>query len=150
MSERLYLLDVNVLIALVDAEHVHHQFVLDWFDSASVKQQGWAVCALTESALVRIFSGPGYPSTTIDEAFEVLEAMQQFAGYHYWPIADSLLSVTAAFRDRVFGHKQITDAFLLGLAVKHHGVLVTLDKGVKYMAGPQYQKHVRLLEPGQN
>jgi hypothetical protein len=91
-------------------------------------------------------SGPRYPSTTIEEVFEVLEQVQQYPGYHYWPISASVLSVTRPFRERIFGYKQITDAYLLGLAIKRNGVLVTLDKGIKYMAGPQYQQHLCLLE----
>ena len=53
--------------------------------------------------------------------------------------------MTRLFRERIFGYTQITDAYLLGLAIKRNGVFVTLDKGIKYMAGRQYQQHLRLL-----
>jgi toxin-antitoxin system PIN domain toxin len=145
LPKRPYLLDVNTLIALVDEEHEHHYTVLEWFDSASVKETGWAVCPFVEAALVRIMSGPRYPSTTIDEAFEILAQLQEYPGYKYWPISDSILSVTRPLRERIFGYKQITDAYLLGLAIKRNGVLVTLDKGIEYLAGPRYQQHLCLL-----
>lgn len=148
MPRRLYLLDVNILIALVDEEHEHHNVVLKWFDSPLVKETGWAVCPFVEAGLVRIMSGPRYPSATIEEAFEVLEQVQQYPGYHYWPISDSFLSVTRPFRERIFGYRQITDAYLLGLAIKRNAVLVTLDQGIKYMAGQRYQQHLCSLEAG--
>jgi hypothetical protein len=52
----------------------------------------------------------------------------------------------APFQHRVFGCQQITDAYLLGLAVKENGVLVTLDKAIKILAGPQHSKNVLVLE----
>ena len=55
-------------------------------------------------------------------------------------------TLAAPFRERVFGHQQITDAYLLGLAVREGGVLVTMDKAIRYMAGTQYGKHVLVLE----
>ena len=72
MTKRLYLFDVNILIALVDEEHEYHDIVLEWFDSSLVKETGWALCPFVEAGLVRIMSGPRYPSTTIEEVFEVL------------------------------------------------------------------------------
>jgi len=47
----------------------------------------------------------------------------------------------------LFGHQQVTDAYLLGLAVKENGVLVTFDRGIKYLAGSQFQRNLLVLEP---
>jgi uncharacterized protein len=76
----------------------------------------------------------------------LLAALAKRAGYRYWPLTAGWASLSAPFADRVFGHQQITDAYLLGLAVKENGVLVTLDKAIRYMAGPQYAKHLLVLE----
>ena len=77
---------------------------------------------------------------------DVLEGLSRHAGSRFWPISEGWSSLAAPFIERVFGHQQITDAYLLGLAVKEDGVLVTMDKGVQYMAGPKYSRHVLILE----
>jgi hypothetical protein len=76
----------------------------------------------------------------------VLAALASHPGYRFWPIAAGWATLAVPFRERVFGHQQITDAYLLGLAVKENGVLVTLDKAIKYMAGAKYSKNVLVLQ----
>lgn len=76
----------------------------------------------------------------------MLQALADIPGYRYWPITTGWAELTATFRDRVFGHRQITDACLLGLAIGEDGVLVTLDWAILYMAGPQYRNHVLVLD----
>jgi hypothetical protein len=66
-------------------------------------------------------------------------------GYRYWPITAGWATLAAPFIERVYGHQQITDAYLLGLAIKENGVLVTLDKAIQFMAGARYSKHVLVL-----
>ena len=66
--------------------------------------------------------------------------------YRFWPIKAGWSSLVEPFQDRVYGHQQVTDAFLLGLAIQQNGVLVTLDKAIPSMAGPKYSKHVLVLE----
>jgi hypothetical protein len=56
------------------------------------------------------------------------------------------IDLAAPFRDRLFGHQQVADAYLLGLAVKENGVLISLDRAILYLAGPQYRKHLLVLE----
>jgi hypothetical protein len=82
----------------------------------------------------------------MEEATMMLASLTRLPGYRFWPITTGWADLAAPFRDRVFGHRQITDAFLLGLAAKENGILVTLDKAIRYMAGPQYGKHVLVLE----
>jgi hypothetical protein len=67
-------------------------------------------------------------------------------GYCYWPIAESWATLTAPFADRIFGHQQVTDAYLLGLAIKEDGLLVTFDRGLKYMAGSDFSRNLLVLE----
>lgn len=119
------LLDVNVLIALFDAAHVHHEAAHDWF--ADHRGNGWATCALTENGFVRVLTNP--KSAINERAPAILDSLRTFcaSGHHvFWPDAVSL-------RDGLFdlsitqGHRQLTDIYLLGLAVKMDGILATFD-----------------------
>jgi hypothetical protein len=75
-----------------------------------------------------------------------LAALVRQPGFRFWPIDTGWAALAAPFLGRIFGHQQITDAYLLGLAVKEDGVLVTMDKGIRFLAGEQYAKNVFLLE----
>lgn len=123
-----YLLDVNVLIALTDSLHQHHRRATDWFEADL--QRPWATCPLTENGFVRIVGHQNYPNFAGDAsaAREVLEKLCLLPGHQFW--ADAL-----SLRDRSsFGQmpdsRQLTDHYLLGLAVSHRGRLVTLDRRV--------------------
>jgi hypothetical protein len=82
----------------------------------------------------------------VAESTAVLAALTSHPGYRFWPITAGWATLAAPFQERVFGHQQITDAYLLGLAVKENGVLVTLDKAIKFLAGSRYSKNVLILE----
>ena len=139
-----YLADVNVLIALTNEDHVHHETVTRWFDTSG--HQDWGVCAFTEAGFLRVMTNPKVGSRTVEEATEVLAALCNHAGYRFWPISESWAALAAPIRERVFGHQQITDAYLLGLAVRENGVLVTMDKAIQYLAGAKYSQNVLVLE----
>ena len=139
-----YLADVNVLIALMDEDHIHHKRVAKWFDASDEDEFG--VCAFTETGFLRVTTNPKAGSHSIEEALDALASLNNHAGYRLWPMAEGWAALVEPFRERVFGHQQITDAYLLGLAVKEDGVLVTLDKGILYMAGTQYRENVLVLE----
>jgi hypothetical protein len=79
-------------------------------------------------------------------ASEVLAALTDHPGYRFWPMVDDWTTLAAPFIEQVFGHQQITDAYLLGLAIKEDGILVTMDRAIQYMAGAKYRKNVLLLE----
>ena len=125
------LLDLNVLIALTDPEHIHRQTAERWF--LSTGKDNWGVCPLTEAGFIRITTNPAMQAGTItlERAIAILQALRAHPGYYYWPITDaeSWVVVTARFAARISGHHQITDAYLLGLAIKEDGVLVTFDRG---------------------
>ncbi len=88
---------------------------------------------------------PNVGRLSAEEATVMLTALQRSPGYRYWPITTGWTELAAPFRDRVFGHQQVTDAYLLGLAIQENGILVTLDKAILYMAGPQLKNHLLVL-----
>lgn len=141
-----YLLDLNVLIAIADPDHLHHGAIKEWFRLSD--PQDWAVCPLTEAGFVRVITNPIYQggAWTLEQATEILAELAARPGYCYWPIADGWVALTAQFASRIFGHQQVTDAFLLGLAIKENGVLVTFDRGLKYLAGAEFRGNLLILE----
>ncbi len=142
------LLDLNVLIALADPEHIHRQKAERWF--LSTGKHDWGVCPLTEAGFIRIATNAAMRPATIplERAIAILQALRAHPGYRYWPITDtdSWVTVTAPFASRISGHQQVTDAYLLGLAIKEGGVLVTFDRGLKYLAEPQFSRNLLVLE----
>ena len=140
-----YLLDLNALIGLGDPNHVHHPAIERWFLSSG--KQDWGVCPITDSGFVRVTTNAAYRSTrTIAQATAVLADFATHPGYRYWPISDPWIELAAPFLGRIFGHQQITDSYLLGLALKHNGVLVTFDKGIRYLAGSEYSRNLLVLD----
>jgi predicted nucleic acid-binding protein len=85
-------------------------------------------------------------SNTLEESNAVLSALEKHPGYRYWPITTGWSALAKPVCERIYGHQQITDAYLLGLAIKENGVLVTLDKAFKFLAGERYSKHLLVLE----
>ena len=123
------LLDVNVLIALLDADHSLHALATEWF--ASHARTGWASCPISQNGCVRIMSSQGYPN-----ALPVLAVMERLAeasasSYHqFWPDDISLLENERFEASRIHGPRQLTDIYLLALAVRHSGRFVTFDHSV--------------------
>ena len=139
-----HLVDVNILVALTDDRHIHHTIVKSWFDSSGSRD--WGVCAFTEAGFLRVTSNPKAGMHTVAEATRVLATVAEHPGYRFWPVAEGWISLAAPFVDRIYGHKQITDAYLLGLAVKENGVLVTLDRAIRFLAGPEHSRNLLVLE----
>jgi toxin-antitoxin system PIN domain toxin len=134
---------VNILIALAEPTHIHHRMVMKWFNTPGLD---WGLCAFSEAGFLRVATNPKAASYTVEEASILLMALASHSGYRYWPITAGWSTLAAPFRERIFGHQQITDTYLLGLAIKENGVLVTLDKAFKFLAGEQYCKHLLVLE----
>ena len=127
------LLDVNVLIALLDASHVTHSAAMTWL-SDNV-QKGWASCSITQNGCVRILSSPSYPNARpIAEVAERLREAVSTSAHEFWP--DDISSLDAACIDvsRLHGARQLTDAYLLALAVRNNGRFVTFDRTVPVSA----------------
>jgi toxin-antitoxin system PIN domain toxin len=138
-----YLLDVNMLLALTDPSHIHHVLAKQWFGHGGFN---WGVCALSEAGFLRVTTNPKVRAHTLVQTSAILAAFTRFPGYRFWPMPSDWATLAAPFADRIYGHQQITDAYLLGLAIKENGVLVTLDRAFKQMAGPKYSKNVLVLE----
>lgn len=120
------LLDVNVLLALLDADHVDHRVAREWL--ADEIGHGWASCALTQNGCVRVLSQPQYPSPiSVTEAADRLELATRSEHHAFWPSEASFLDGHRIDRTRVHGPRQITDVYLLALAVHHGGRFVTFD-----------------------
>ena len=129
------LLDINVLIALLDPDHVFHNRAHGWWKGQS--KSGWASCPLTENGLVRIMSNPAYCRGAKFRPGDLIELLDRFAGqsnHEFWPDDLSLRDRTALARDRLHGSRAITDVYLLALAVKHRGSLATFDQAIPVSA----------------
>jgi toxin-antitoxin system PIN domain toxin len=144
LSKATYLLDVNVLVALLSKIHIHHQIVTDWFITPGLQ---WAVCAFTEAGFVRNATAPRAGKITMADATEILGSLAMEPGYHYLPITSDWRTLSSPFSRRIYGTNQVTDAYLLGLAIREDLVLVTMDKAIRHLAGAEYSSHLLLLEP---
>ncbi len=122
------LLDVNVLIALIDPRHVHHEAAHQWF--ATRGSAPWASCALTQNAVLRIVGHPRYPNATGSPASisTILDQLITHPQHVYWSEAPSLLALPHVEPTALIDANQITDTYLLALAMHHGGVLASLDR----------------------
>lgn len=123
------LLDINVLLALLDSDHVDHSRAHDWLDDEI--DAGWASCAITQNGFVRVISQPRYPShVSPAEAVDLLRPACDSAHHEFWPCTASLLDNRVIDHSRLHGPRQVTDAYLLALATAHYGRFVTFDRSV--------------------
>lgn len=123
------LLDINVLLALLDSDHVDHEKAKDWLDSEIT--YGWASCAITQNGFVRIISQPRYPSPVPPAlAIERLTRAATTEHHQFWPCSVTFLDGRAIRPEQIHGPRQVTDAYLLALAVAHGGRFVTFDQSV--------------------
>lgn len=123
------LLDVNVLIALLDSDHVDHDRVRRWIGTEIV--HGWASCAITQNGFVRIISQPRYPSPVPpSQAIGRLARAAATEHHEYWTCSVSLLDDEWIDHSRLHGHRQVTDAYLLALATANGGRFATLDQSI--------------------
>lgn len=118
------LLDANVLIALVVAEHVHHDAAAEWLSAADA---GFATCPLTQGSLVRFLLRSGQPAAA---ARDVVSAIESADRHEFWPDSVSFADVDLG---GVVGHRQVTDAYLAQLARSRNGQLATLDGGLAHL-----------------
>lgn len=128
------LLDVNLLIALFDPDHVHHELAHDWF--ADNRSRGWATCPLTENGFLRVLTNPAYrsPVPVSSGLVERLRAFCGTRGHQFWPDDVSLRDRKLFAATSLVTHRQLTDVYLLGLAKHHDGVLATFDRTIPVRA----------------
>jgi hypothetical protein len=131
------LLDVNVLIALFDADHIFHRRAHDWWNANAEK--GWASCPLTENGFVRIMSHAGYSGKIRLSPPDLIARLDEFAAtsdHVFWPDDATLRDQAVFAAERLHSSRQITDTYLLGLANRHNGRLATFDDGVDISTVP--------------
>lgn len=140
-----FLLDVNLLIALVDASHVGHEAAHEWFAREGHLQ--WATCPITENGLVRILGNPKYPNAlaTPAEAMALLAQLATLPGHAFWPDDISLRDAARFTAAKVLTTGQITDGYLLALAASKGGMLATLDRRLSTLAVMGGAKSLRLV-----
>lgn len=129
---RTALLDVNLLVALFDPDHVHHEAGHRWFRGQ--RPSGWATCPLTENGLVRVLSNPAY-SPSAERPDQIAQRLASFreSGHHtFWP--DDVSLCDSRLFSLAVSHRQLTDVYLLGLAVRRGGFLATFDRSIALKA----------------
>ena len=127
------LLDVNVLVALLDGGHLHHRSATAWL--ARHERAGWASCPLTQNGCIRILSLSNYvnsqpPAAVAQRLAQALAGAQ----HEFWPDSLSIVEPERLVWQHVLGSRQVTDAYLLALAVDRGGRLVTFDRGMSIAA----------------
>jgi uncharacterized protein len=140
-----YLLDVNVLIALVDPAHVQHEEVHEWF--GRLGRKAFATCPITENGLLRIVGHPKYPNSpgppsTVAGA---LAAIRALPGHAFWP--DSISLADSGFVDAslLSSHSRVTDSYLLALARANKGQLATMDHKLATEVGADGKSSLALV-----
>lgn len=127
------LLDINVLLALFDADHVHHGLARDWLTAHIV--DGWASCPITQNGFVRIVGQSAYPKPRPPAvAIAMLREATTTPHHVFWPDDASILDAERIDASRIHGPRQLTDVYLLALAQSHGGRFVTFDHGVPVTA----------------
>ena len=129
------LLDVNVIIALFDPDHVFHERAHFWWQANT--ESGWASCPLTENGVVRVMSNPNYSGKTRFTPGDLITRLREFAeqtDHEFWADDISLRNEKIFAKDRIHGSRQLTDIYLLALSAKHRGRLVTFDQGIPLSA----------------
>lgn len=127
------LFDVNVVLAIFDGSHPFHEQARAWWHDNQA--DGWATCPLTQNGFVRIMSQPRYlQGRSPVEAIAALRTGLDQPDHEFWP--DDISITDASLFDHAFilGPNQITDVYLLGLAVKYDSRLVTFDRGLPLKA----------------
>jgi hypothetical protein len=123
-----YLLDVNVLIALIDPANSHHATAQNWF--GAVGSQSWATCPITQNGLIRVVGNPRYPNSPGNPkaVAELLAMFVSDPGHEFWAEDISLMDASKFDVGRLLTVGQVTDSYLLGLAIANGGQLATLDR----------------------
>lgn len=137
------LLDVNVLIALHDRDHVHHTLAAEWFEAHG--QLGWASCPMTQNGMLRIMGQRGYSNPQpLGLLMQMLQSATGTAFHQFWPDDISLLDTVKFIHAHMHSPRQLTDLYLLGLAVKHRGCLVSFNQRIP-LSGVQGASAAHLL-----
>jgi toxin-antitoxin system PIN domain toxin len=127
------LLEVNILVALAWPPQQHHAAARRWFARRS--PEGWATCAVTQNGFLRTMLNPALKTLlTAESVIVLLESSLADARHRRWTEEVDIPAMLRPFAARLGGHRQVTDAYLIALALRHGGILVTLDRGAAALA----------------
>jgi uncharacterized protein len=127
------LLDVNVLIALQDRDHLHHLLAAQWLEANIA--HGWASCPLTQNGCLRIMSHGSYSGGfSLAEVLGALRQSCQSQFHAFWGDDISALDASVFAHDYMHSASQLTDLYLLALAVQRGGRLVSFDRRIPLSA----------------
>ena len=143
-----YLLDVNVLIALIDPTHVGHDAAHRWFGMTGAAS--WATCPLTENGVIRIVGHPSYPNSAGSPAAvaPILMGLRALPGHVFWPDDLSLADCDFVDADEIATPGQVTDTYLLALAVANKGQLATFDRRLSTKAVRRGRAALHVIDGG--
>jgi hypothetical protein len=141
-----YLLDVNVLLALVWPRHESHDAAHAWVAKSGHK--AWATSPLTQLGVLRLLTNPAITQGAVNAAaaLEAVDEATRHEGHEFWPLDRNMTIGLKELTARLQGHRQWTDAVLLWQAAEHGGVLATFDSGVKALASRDAGGRVLILK----
>jgi toxin-antitoxin system PIN domain toxin len=142
-----FLLDVNVLIALIDSRNSQHKAAHEWF--SQIGQKSWATCPLTENGVLRVVGNPRYPNSpgSPHAVAESLDSLLGLSGHVFWLDDISLLDRGKFDLRRLLNASQVTDSYLLALAIAHGGKLATFDRRLLTDAVRNGVQGLNLIDP---
>ena len=138
-----YLPDVNIWVALSDPAHVAHERSTEWLLGSHGERL--LLCPVTEAGFVRIAASPLVGKKSIADATRMLEEIAALPNVAHLSVSFSWLSLVQPLTPRLLGHRQVTDALLLGLAIRNEAILVTLDRSIQALAGKAYAGNLLTL-----
>ena len=134
------LLDVNILISLLDVDHPGHAEARKWFENHH--EQGWSTCPITQNGCIRIMAAVSYSNPLpVESVAERLANATKSTHHHFWADDISVLDDSVADLSLIQGSKQLTDLYLLALAVKNGGSFVTRDTAIPIHAVKGAEPH---------
>jgi hypothetical protein len=143
LTEPAYLPDVNVLVALTDPSHVHHLTADNWRQQIGIAR--FLVCLITEAGFVRLMANPSIGGLSMSGAILLMQQIAALPSCESLPIEHSWLELIQPLAPRLHGYRQVTDALLLGLAIRSGAILVTLDRRIQALAGEAYAANLLIL-----
>jgi toxin-antitoxin system PIN domain toxin len=140
---RAYLPDVNIWVALSDPAHIAHEQATEWLLGSHGARL--LLCPVTEAGFVRIAASPLVGKKSIADAMRMLEEIAALPNVANLPVSFSWLELIQPIAPRLLGYRQVTDALLLGLAIRNGAILVTLDRAIQALAGEAYAANLLTL-----
>lgn len=129
------LLDANFLIALLDSTHSFNKKAHTWW--AKERSLGWASCPITENAVLRVMSNPGYDPrnrTSVDDVIAQLDEFTSMSDHEFYADTISFLDASIFDNGKILGFRQLTDIYLVALATVNKARLVTFDQRINISA----------------